>query len=250
MHCSQTPFSARKPKQAHGLPRAPAWASGLTTDGRAAKVACARRPPGPKCGPAAAGGHARSRPSKRADLIRRSPASFGGIKRTCAACYPQTLEHSFPHTCPDTPDGGGGVARGRLVAGAGEEHRPPEAASGFFLLYTFSSPHSLPNTSTGEMRGPRPHGCMEETGSGTAAGPLAGERVPHAGERTAVEGMHGGALGPNPHGGEASTSPGSPLSARVRALGGTGSGRDGEVGVQQIPSRVLFLLVLGLGFRI
>jgi hypothetical protein len=55
---------------------------------------------------------------------------------------------------------------------------------------------------------------MEEIGNGAAACPLAGERVPHAGECAAVEGMHGGALGPNPHGGEAPTSPGSPLSAR------------------------------------
>jgi hypothetical protein len=38
----------------------------------------------------------------------------------------------------------------------------------------------------------------------------------------------------------------------VSAQGGTGGGIDGEVGVQQIPSRVLFLLDLGLGlgFRI
>jgi hypothetical protein len=68
---------------------------------------------------------------------------------------------------------------------------------------------------------------------GAAAGPLAGERVPHTGERATVEGMHGGALGPNPHGGEAPTSPSSPLSARVRAQGGTGGGRDGEVGAHR-----------------
>jgi hypothetical protein len=50
------PFQSERKNPAHGRLCAPAWAGGPKTDRRAAKAARARRPPGPKVGPAAAGG--------------------------------------------------------------------------------------------------------------------------------------------------------------------------------------------------
>jgi hypothetical protein len=90
----------------------------------------------------------------------------------------------------------------------------------------------LPLFPSPKLRGPeRCHPWRHgEEGGGAAAGSLAGERVPHEGERAAVEGMRDGALWPNPHGGEG------PMSTRltsvcvVRAQGGAGGSGDGEVG--------------------
>jgi hypothetical protein len=82
-------------KMAHGLPRAPAWAGGPKTDGQAAQAARAPVPPGPKLGPAAAGGRGHPQPSDAFDLDPTATRCFRWYKKGMCGRRPlKTLELS------------------------------------------------------------------------------------------------------------------------------------------------------------
>jgi hypothetical protein len=140
------------------------------------------------------------------------------------------------------------------VAGLRRPRRRSSAArpkaAGYSPLLSFFSVLSLPPPFPSPQK-PRGQGVCRpwRTGGddgGAAAGPLAGARAPL---RVSAPPSSGSAVVPDWHGGEA-RGPCTPLSARVRAQGGTGGGGDGKVGAL-VPFPASFAILdlgLGLGF--
>jgi hypothetical protein len=143
-----------------------------------------------------------SRPMRQ-NTIQRPPLLFGGIKgpvRPTPLENPRPffllpLSRSFSPTQAAAEAGWPAAGLRWRRQRSATRPRPPVAP--------LSSVLSLPPPFFPSPQKPRGQGVYRpqhpggEDG-GAAAGPLAGERVPHAGERAAVEGMHGGALWAQP----------------------------------------------------